>query len=147
VVTNQGFDPLSGRLTQVYAGASNAIANLSFDFDTAGNLAQRGDLNASWQAESSCYDKLNRLTSAAFGNACTGTGATTVTYDAAGNITAKSDVGIYSYGAAAGPHALTGIATCTGCTVNGQANPSFTYDANGSMTGGANRTAPTPRPA
>jgi RHS repeat-associated protein len=56
-------------------------------------------------------------------------------------ITSKSDVGTYSYGAAAGPHALTGIATCTGCTVNGQANPSFTYDANGSMTGGANRTA------
>jgi RHS repeat-associated protein len=53
----------------------------------------------------------------------------------------KSFVGTYTYGAgAAGPHALTSIATCSGCTVNGVSNPVYAYDANGNMTSGAGRT-------
>jgi hypothetical protein len=137
VATNQAFDAKSGHLTQIYAGANNAVANLSFGFDTGGNLDQRGDLNTSWQSETFCYDKLNRLLGSNLGASCTGAGAIAVGYDAAGNIATKSDVGAYSYGSGAGPHALTGV---TG-TVNNVLNPVFTYDANGSMTGGAGRSA------
>src|ERR1700722_12827658 len=60
-------------------------------------------------------------------------------YDSTGNILTKTGVGTYSYGSGAGPHALTSIATCSGCTVNGVANPAYTYDANGDMTAGAGR--------
>jgi hypothetical protein len=66
--------------------------------------------------------------------------------DALGDILTKSDVGTYSYGSGAGPHAVTSINTVTGCTlgagctVNGVSNPTNTYDANGNMAAGAGRT-------
>jgi len=64
--------------------------------------------------------------------------------DSLGDITSKSDIGTYSYNASGSgsvrPHAVASIATCSGCTVNGAANPSYTYDANGNMTAGAGRT-------
>jgi RHS repeat-associated protein len=122
-----------GRLTQVFAGSSNGVANLSYDWDTAGNLTDRGDLNAAWQAEHFCYDALNRLTASAPSGTCTG--GVSLAYDAAGNITSKSDVGTYAY-AGASPHAVTAV---TG-TVNGVVNPSFAYDTDGAMTAGAGRT-------
>jgi RHS repeat-associated protein len=63
-------------------------------------------------------------------------------YDSTGNMTEKSDVcataGCMTYGGSgAGPHALTAI---TG-TYNGVTNPTFTYDDNGNMLTGPNRTA------
>ena len=66
------------------------------------------------------YDELNRLTEQSV------TGSTTVnaSYDAAGNITNKSDVGLYDYdGFDAGPHAVT---TAGGTT--------YEYDDNGNNT-------------
>jgi RHS repeat-associated protein len=57
-----------------------------------------------------------------------------------GNISSKSDVGAYLYGASGTgstrPHA---VASITG-TVNGIVNPTFAYDANGNLTTGAGRT-------
>ncbi len=135
LTTTNAFDPLSGRLTQTFAGPSNAVASLSYDWDTAGNLWDRGDLNASWQSEHFCTDVLNRLTYANFGASCGGSGRTAITYDAAGNILTKSDTGTYSY-AGTGPHALSAIAG----TVNGVLNPTFAYDADGAMISGAGRT-------
>lgn len=59
-----------------------------------------------------------------------------------GNISSKSDVGTYTYGGSgAGPHAVTSIQSCAGCNVNGQTNPTFSYDADGNMTADAGRTA------
>ena len=76
--------------------------------------------------------------------ACTTTGAgitaKTVGYDPIGDIASKDDVGTYSYPASGSgsvrPHAVSSI---TG-TVDGVTNPSYTYDGNGNMTGGAGRT-------
>lgn len=141
---NQTFDGASGRVLSVNAGPAQSVASLFFAWDTAGNLGQREDmLMPGGQIENFCYDKLNRLTTSLLGSGIgmTCTGSSSVSYDLAGNITAKSDVGAYSYGNGAGPHALTSIATCTGCTVNGIQNPAFTYDSNGSMISGAGRTA------
>lgn len=128
LTTARSFDPATGRLTQIGAGAGNAVQNQSYAYDTLGNLASRSDTNAN-VSETYGYDALNRLT------ASSGTpGARTVAYNAIGNITNKSGVGAYSYGAK--PHALSAI---TG-TVNGVLNPSFAYDANGNLTSGAGRT-------
>jgi RHS repeat-associated protein len=139
VVTSQNFDALSGRVIAINAGVNNAVASLGFDWDTAGNLADRTDTHASgWQTENFCYDALNRLTNSNFGTSCTG--GSTVAYDATGNITSKSDVGTYTYGtnvtAGAGPHALASVSG----TANGVPNPTFTYDLAGNMTSGAGRT-------
>jgi hypothetical protein len=59
-----------------------------------------------------------------------GSSAQTLTYNAIGNITHKSDVGSYSYGAGnAGPHAVT--------SAGGQ---TYAYDANGNNISGDGRT-------
>jgi RHS repeat-associated protein len=63
----------------------------------------------------------------------------TLAYDASGNITSKSDVGTYSYGAAAGdcgvnfagPHAVTATA--------GARTSDYCYDLNGNMVSGNRR--------
>ncbi len=110
-------------------------------FDTIGNLTYRSD-NYSGTFEKFCFDNLNRLVEYAAGNAVTACTSSqnhkTVGYDALGNITAKSDVGTYSYpsSGSARPHAVSSIAG----TVNGVVNPTYGYDANGNITTGAGRT-------
>jgi RHS repeat-associated protein len=139
IVTNQVFDPNTGLVEQITAGASNAVANFSYNFDTLGNLTSRSD-TVEGTVENFCYDALNRVTNYALGGSSCTTGTSglikTVAYDALGNITSKSDVGSYGYGSGAGPHAVTFISG----TVNGVINPNFVYDANGNMTSGDGRT-------
>jgi RHS repeat-associated protein len=66
------------------------------------------------------------------------TGAVTKAYgyDLIGNITSKTGVGTYSYNPSGSssvrPHAVSGV--------SGALNATYTYDANGNMTGGAGRT-------
>ena len=138
VVTTNTFDANTGRLTNVRAGSNNSVAAFDYTWDTIGNLSERAD-GYQGTFEFFCYDALNRLTNSAIGNtaaSCTssGTGITTKTigYDALGDITSRSDVGTYSYPAAgqAQPHAVASIAG----TVNGAANPSYSYDADGNLT-------------
>ena len=145
VASTATYDADTGRLTNLRAGASASVASFDYAWDTVGNLTTRSD-NDQTVFEKYCYDALNRLTNSATASsapaACTSTGtgitSKTVGYDALGDITAKSDVGTYSYPTAgsARPHAVSSI---TG-TVNGVTNPSYTYDANGNLTAGAGRT-------
>ena len=138
IMTVRTFNPNTGRIQTTQAGTDNAVANFAYNFDTIGNLTQRQDLNEGL-TENFCYDELNRLTNSAISaSSCTvGTSVKTASYDLLGNITAKSDIGTYSYPATgqAGPHAVTSI---TG-TINGVVNPTFSYDLNGNMTAGAGR--------
>ena len=137
--TTSTFDAQTGLMTNVRAGVSNGIAQFDYVYDTIGNLLSRSD-GLHGVFEFSCYDpNLNRLTKYAAGNHATacdvpGTGGTakTVTYDAWGNITNKSDVGAYAYAAAGStrPHGVNGV---TG-SLNGVTNPYFYYDPNGNMT-------------
>jgi RHS repeat-associated protein len=147
VVTNRSYWPASGRIEQVNAetnGQPNTISNLSYTWDTIGNLLVRDDtLNG--VLENFCYldnaantvNVLNRLSNYSVnstgGSCSTGSNAKAVSYDNDGDITSKSDVGAYSYGNGAGPHALTSIVTNSGVQVAGAANPNFVYDANGNM--------------
>jgi YD repeat-containing protein len=152
----QSFDPATGRLTGVTAGSNNGIANWQYSWDGVGNLLSRTDTIEGY-SEYFCYDQLNRLTTYAIGSSCTASGATSIGYDALGDITSKSDVGTYAYPAAgqAHPHAFVARNSPPDCfvrlkakrsspsiagTVNGVTNPSFAYDANGNMTSGAGRT-------
>ncbi|MDR3401427.1 MAG: FG-GAP-like repeat-containing protein [Chthoniobacter sp.] len=147
VVQSNAFNSQTGLLTSIRSGPSNSVAAFDYQYDLLGNLLYRDDTIQSVY-EYYCFDALNRLTTSASGvnggtaSACTSSGANiigkSIGFDALGDITTKSDVGTYSYPAAghAHPHAVTSIAG----TVNGVANPTFSYDANGNMTSGAGRT-------
>lgn len=144
VVTRRDFNAATARLAGIVAGLlvsgepSGAVQNDSYLYDSIGNLNYRSQLNDSGGLlqENFGYDGLNRLTSAQV----TGQPAQTYGYNDLGNLTSKTGVGTYSYPASGAtsvrPHAVSSI---TG-TVAGVANPTFTYDANGNLTGGLGRT-------
>jgi RHS repeat-associated protein len=129
VTTTQAFDPNTGLIENQRAGSGNSVASFEYTFDTIGNLKTRKDANQWSNPERFCYDSLNRLTNYNIGAACTGTGSTTVSYDAIGNITSRTGVGTYNYNGPR-PHAVTSI---TG-TVDGLTNPQYIYDGNGNLT-------------
>ena len=120
IAVASGYKPWSNELTSRQAGAVPAISNrqnLAYQWDAAGNLAQRHDLNQAL-LEKFSYDSLNRLQSSTLN----GAGNLAVAYDASGNVTSRSDVGAYSYGDPAHPHAVTAAGSHT-----------YTYDANGNQ--------------
>ncbi|MEL6698454.1 MAG: FG-GAP-like repeat-containing protein [Bacteroidota bacterium] len=121
-VTNYYYDSNRGVVTRIYTAG---VQDLRFTFDKIGNLTQRRDAARSL-TENFLYDGINRVISTHAG----GGGSTTVTYDAAGNITYRSDAGCYEYGAGvAGPQAVTRLKDNAGGTLK-----TFTYDASGNMT-------------
>jgi RHS repeat-associated protein len=114
-----GFDALTGvPLTRQSGtgGQSSNVQNLSYVWDTAGNLSNRQDLRQSI-TETFTYDALDRLTLAS-GPAAQ---STSIGYDAIGNLTSKTGVGSYTY------HATRKHAVVSAGGV------SYTYDSNGNM--------------
>ena len=114
IATSKQYNYATGLLEQVNSQSilRADIQDLRYDWDNIGNLTARHEYSGTKSlTESFAYDSINRLTSA---------GNTTVQYDGLGNITAKSDVGAYSYGSSAGPHAVTQAG-----------NTTYQYDANG----------------
>lgn len=109
VITYNKYDSY-GNPDKIYSVLSS-VTKQGYDYSfnaSTGNLSSRSDLRSGYTnlAESFIYDKLDRLKSATFGS-------TTYSYDIAsdgtGNITNKSDMGIYTYGNSAKPHQLTQI--------------------------------------
>lgn len=127
VTTQQIFDIATGRLSNIFAGAGNSVQNLSFSYDRRGNMLTRTDGNQNL-SESFLYDSLNRLTSNTVNSSGAGLVAQSYGYDSIGNITSRSDMGSYTYGAGAGPHAVTQIALPAGGTRQ------YIYDENGNLT-------------
>ena len=140
VATTRSYDFMRRLLTSK-AGSGNGVQNDSYGYDYAGNLRSRTETRAGAILTTQYdYDNLNRLkTEARSGGAVTGTQTITWSYDDIGNLTARSDVGTYTYPAAgsARPHAVSSV---TG-TVNGVTNPGYSYDANGNILTSAGRTA------
>ena len=140
------YDANTGLLTNLRATktANGDVASFDFQYDTLGNLNYRHDDVGAGVSEFACYDNLNRLSQYAAGTGSTVTACTSatnnkvVTYDALGNITAKTGVGAYGYNASGSslPHAVAGIVG----NVNGVINPAYSYDANGNMITGGGRT-------
>ena len=92
-----------GRLTGILStsAAAGTIQNLSYQFDTLGNLLSRTDSIQAIQ-ETFQYDTLNRVTASTVrptGRARAAPPSRSPD-DALGNITSKSDIGAYTYGAA-----------------------------------------------
>lgn len=134
------FDAATGRLKNSYAGPANAVQNVAYAYDYLGNLRSRSDTATGVSAQYD-YDALNRLrVETRAGGGLSGPQSIIWTYNDIGNLTTRSDVGIYSYpGSGSGsvrPHAVSSV---TG-TVNGMANPSYSYDANGNLASGGGRT-------
>jgi RHS repeat-associated protein len=108
VVTTQGFDALTDRLTSILAGTSGVVENFSYTYDVLGNVLTRSDANESL-TETLTYDNLNRLTQATV--TANIAPVKTFSYSPIGNLLSKSDVGTYTYplAGAALPHAVSSI--------------------------------------
>lgn len=141
LTTTRDFDPLTGRLTAIKSGLGGATAAQfnRYIYDHLGNITQRHDDNMNVH-ETFTLDALSRLTQTAM------TGATaqtkTYTYNAIGNLTYKSDLGTLSYPPIGSPrpHAVTSVAgnpvgVGVPGLVDGVTNATYTYDANGNMSG------------
>lgn len=115
LVTTRAFDLARGLLSGLVTGAG-AVQDLAYGWDEVGNLLSRQDARQGL-AESFVYDPLNRLDEVRLNGAL----ALDPQYNAIGNITSKSDVGSYTYGAK--PQAVTAAGGKT-----------YGYDANGNMT-------------
>ena len=102
LVTSTGYDAAKGTITSIF---TEGIQNWSYAFDAVGNLVSRSDLYKKL-TESFSYDGLNRLVAVRKNGQTT----QTVTYDTAGNITSKSDVGTYNY--ETGSNKLVSITNC-----------------------------------
>ncbi|MEX0941679.1 MAG: FG-GAP-like repeat-containing protein [Pseudomonadales bacterium] len=128
LTSQRGFDADTGYLNSIVS-LSGVLQDLAYSFDELGNLTSRSDTTYTNNfTESFFYDDLNRLTATSSATASN----LTLTYDAAGNITSKSNVeggASYYYGAGnAGPHAVTSVGGLT-----------YTYDANGNQLTGDGR--------
>ncbi|HSX52047.1 MAG TPA: FG-GAP-like repeat-containing protein [Cellvibrio sp.] len=128
----------------------STVQNNFYEWDSVGNLKYRQNLSGKpgtpvannssvstyAQAESFCYDGLNRLiktnASTTSTSACSSLTLANqdVRYDGHGNITYKKGVGDYTYASStvAGPHAVTTAGSS-----------SYTYDANGNNVSGDGR--------
>lgn len=134
------YDAVTGYLTGIQSmHGATTLRNLSHTFDALGNLTRRADTRTNMQ-EIFTYDNLNRVVRTDTTTAGV-TSSVTVAYNALGNITAKSDVGTYTYGSGftmadacggAGPRAVKAVA--------GVKAASYCYDLNGAMVSGAGRT-------
>jgi len=120
VAVATAYKPWTNELSSRQSGVLPAVSNrqnLAYQWDAAGNLTQRQDLNQAL-TETFTLDALDRLQSSTLN----GAGNLAVAFDPSGNITGRSDVGSYSYADPAHPHAVTSAGS-----------HSYTYDANGNQ--------------
>lgn len=128
VSTLRSYDQSNGMLDTVIAGKNNGweVQSLNYQWDVMNRLQERVDQNQGGLVERFQYDNLNRLVSSTLNNM----NNLSISYDALGNITQKSGVGSYHYDGA--PHAVSRI-------TGGARAATYTYDGNGNMLAGANR--------
>ena len=130
------YDQASGILKNLssYDQLGVELQDVTYLFDVLGNLKSRHDMSASSnRKEEFSYDSLNRLDQVQLTAPDLGLPSPVqtlaLTYDVAGNISWKSDIGNYTYGAnGAGTHAVTNAGGVT-----------YSYDINGNQTSGNGR--------
>ncbi|OZG72357.1 hypothetical protein BTA51_16640 [Hahella sp. CCB-MM4] len=135
IVNDYTYNQGTGQLQAIHSSMLSIVEvmrHLEYQYDDYQNVALREDL-ANDIREIFTYDRIDRLTSTQVSSGRYTTDdlnqTQTLSYDSLGNITYKSDVGDYSYGNNAGPHAVTTAGANT-----------YVYDANGNMTSGNGRT-------
>ena len=120
------YDQVNGLLESIQSSVTSPSAtlqNYTYAWDKLGNLKQRVDLeqagvNLPNLTEDFTYDQLNRVTTVQRDSVT----SLTLSYDADGNISNKSDVGSYVYNSGR-PHAVSAAG----------ASKTYDYDANGNM--------------
>lgn len=138
VTTHFGYDGSTDYLETIKStdGGTNTYQDEQYTWATVGNLLHRTSnataTNTAVLQEGFLYDLHNRLTSSTVTNGSGAQTPVTYSYDSMGDIVTKSDVGTYTYGGTAGPHAVTSI--------SGTVNGTYSYDANGNMTSRAGTT-------
>jgi RHS repeat-associated protein len=138
IQTQRDYDPSSGLLNSITATktTSGDIQNLSYKWDSQGNLHKRSDANLN-VSEAFNYDGVNRLLSATTTGLASGDRTLSYAYDALGNMTHKSDLSDTSgmvYGTQAGTGINTGPSRLISVTKGGSVLHNYRYDANGNMT-------------
>lgn len=130
--TIRDYNAATGYLESVLTGTTlgTEAQSLSFAWDKVGNLVSRTDENQNGLVEDFQYDNLNRLIQATITQGPSYIEPMYVDYDEIGNIVYKSDVGEYNYNTR--PHAVSEV-------IDGPRNATYSYDANGNMTSGADR--------
>ncbi|WP_373998294.1 FG-GAP-like repeat-containing protein [Bdellovibrio bacteriovorus] len=135
VSTIKTYDPLTGFLSRINSKTTDGveIQDSQLEYDSVGNLIERSELinhsTGDYLTENFEYDSLNRVLSVS------GSNPKVFSYDELGNITSKSDVGVFSYGNGTSGNPIHGVTAIAG------SNPrTFSYDANGNMTSGNGRT-------
>jgi RHS repeat-associated protein len=128
------FDPNHRYATMAATRDSDhaVLEQFTYAYDLAGNLASRSD-SSTGLSESFTHDALNRLTDV------NGSYPKHIQYDAIGNIQNKSDVYPYTPGSGAGPAYVYDSLKPHAVHQIGSQAP-FTYDENGNMIAGAQRT-------
>lgn len=133
VVTERTYAADTGRIQNILgtnAGGEQIQAH-AYVYDTIGNVTIVADAPNNQLEIRGGYDDLNRLTQVE--TYLNGVASTeNISYNALGNITSKTGVGTYTYGDPLHKHAVTAV-------TGGPVNYSYTYDANGNLTGGAGR--------
>ncbi len=134
--TTYTYDPNAFRLQQLATtGPGGPLQTLSYTYDAVGNVNTIADGVSAASNESFGYDDLHRLTGA--------TGAYSAlryAYDQIGNMTCNSQLGPCTATSPNYAYPPSGATSVRPHAVN-QAGPyTYTYDANGNMTGGAGRT-------
>jgi RHS repeat-associated protein len=120
------FTPWTNEMTtrtEGSGGSTTNLQNLTYNWDLNGNLHQRID-NRQSLTEQFAYDSMNRLLNSQLTAGGVTTTNLTLTYDAAGNISTKSDVSSSAYV----------YDTVHKHAVKTAGSWSMTYDANGNMT-------------
>ncbi|HEV7163757.1 MAG TPA: RHS repeat-associated core domain-containing protein, partial [Gammaproteobacteria bacterium] len=132
VSTVLSYDQATGAVTGIGSGIgqSSAVQQLTYSWDGFGNLSKRYDANQNL-TENFTYDALNRVLTSSVTNPGNNGPSLSLTYDAMGDISTRSDLGAYSYGDPNHPRAVTAVAGLPG---------TYSYDANGNQIGGNSRT-------
>ena len=138
IQVQRNYDLASGLLKTITSTktANGDVQNLSYAWDTSGNLHSRSDANLS-TSETFNYDGVNRLTSAITTGLASGDRTLSYAYDALGNMTHKSDlsdVNGMAYGTQNGTGANAGPSRLLSVTKNSALLFSYQYDVNGNMT-------------
>ncbi|MGI9303951.1 MAG: polymorphic toxin-type HINT domain-containing protein, partial [Gammaproteobacteria bacterium] len=145
LTTKRRYSTVNGHLESIQTGSAavlTRIQNLSFDFDTEGNLLRRASARSVAGVENFAeiftYDNLHRLRSSSASGLSGGPRNVAFAYDALGNIKTKSDASNpngYSYNKVrgAGVHAVTQVRSAAGAI-------QYSYDFKGNMTKRGNAT-------
>ncbi|QHH96412.1 polymorphic toxin-type HINT domain-containing protein [Acinetobacter dispersus] len=135
LVTKKGYKADTGFIESINTGNA-AIQQNSYAFDAIGNLENRNQNLAGISInESFVYDNINRLKSVVNQKGVT----TSVTYNAIGNILSKSDTGTYNYATGGTNCGIQKV--CAISSTTGGLNTAFSYDVNGNLLTGNNRTS------